>query len=744
MRLEVGALFFARGENKMIFKYCPWPADKEENKIITNETENRISNSGGKFTESLLRCCPCIFRCRRAIGIGYDSAQKISTELSNQLETVTPVIALSLNRNSETIEKVGADEETYIERNRRKSSTHSTNYVESNQEEKTQNQVPSISRAASASSTLSNVSVDGNLKINIENDLPDQNETLNSNKTSRSPSLKISPEDKAFDIISEKLSPIRRNSFDSFTVANTKSPLPLKLDDANIDKPLSSEEEEDEKDNDDDDDDDSFEKTETLVNYNNDKEIFHESENSSEEDNVSRKMARTKSASSILSVETALTARTSAILNSSLLSSQSLRELNEVSPLSKTFSPNKSNPNFSNRSLSNRNSASSLERIRSPQKKWGSSTIDETDAAYPLKNTSFETLDFRNSHIDGTNSNAILAMSRTQTPEIFERENESRIIDSSSSENTQLSQKSPQRFISDTISHKEDTSSTQSTGSEEPLEIVGNESNGNANHHNTVPPAYQLASRRQPTKLNMKPRGNVLRGSRNSEKDKAKIQLQQCFSQLESKDWEVIMKGLQTLSQIAKQSPEQLDSYTPGTIVRLLGKHVRNLRSQVSRAACLAAGDIFGLHIRGIDQDLDVLAGPLLNRTADTNKFLRADSNAALDRMVEYLPPNRTIVMIVNHGATHQNAIVRAATARLLCAVVDRIGPDYVMLLPRDVRDKLLSTGAKLLIDGNLNARNHAKEIFRRLIHCEGFKKALTEAVQESTLRHIEKTLRSL
>lgn len=103
MRLEVGALFFARGENKMIFKYCPWPADKEENKIITNETENRISNSGGKFTESLLRCCPCIFRCRRAIGIGYDSAQKISTELSNQLETVTPVIALSLNRNSETM-----------------------------------------------------------------------------------------------------------------------------------------------------------------------------------------------------------------------------------------------------------------------------------------------------------------------------------------------------------------------------------------------------------------------------------------------------------------------------------------------------------------------------------------------------------------------------------------------------------------------------------------------------------------
>lgn len=87
----------------MIFKYCSWPSDKEDSKIITNENKNRINDSGGKFTESILRCCPCIFRCRRAIGIGNDNAQKISTELSNQLETVTPIIALGLNRNSETM-----------------------------------------------------------------------------------------------------------------------------------------------------------------------------------------------------------------------------------------------------------------------------------------------------------------------------------------------------------------------------------------------------------------------------------------------------------------------------------------------------------------------------------------------------------------------------------------------------------------------------------------------------------------
>lgn len=75
--------------------------------------------------------------------------------------------------------------------------------------------MPIVSRAASASSSISNLSIDGNQKVNIQNN---ENETT-SIKNSRSPSLKIPAEDKAFDIISEKLNPSRRNSFESFIVS---------------------------------------------------------------------------------------------------------------------------------------------------------------------------------------------------------------------------------------------------------------------------------------------------------------------------------------------------------------------------------------------------------------------------------------------------------------------------------------------------------------------------------------------
>ncbi|XP_011344178.2 uncharacterized protein LOC105283262 isoform X2 [Ooceraea biroi] len=226
--------------------------------------------------------------------------------------------------------------------------------------------------------------------------------------------------------------------------------------------------------------------------------------------------------------------------------------------------------------------------------------------------------------------------------------------------------------------------------------------------------------------------------------EKSNRMVQQCFAQLENKDWEVTMKGLKALSQITKQHPEYLDACAAGTIGRLLGRHIKNLRSQVARAACLSASDVFCSQIRGIDQDLDDIAGPLLHRTADTNRFLRADSNAALDQMAQHLPPHKTIGIIVLRGANHQNAIVRAATARLLSDITERIGPDHIMILPRDVKDKLLNAGAKLLMDGNLDARNHAKRLFRRLTRCEGFRKALTDAVPETTLRHIDKTMKTL
>ncbi|XP_063241608.1 TOG array regulator of axonemal microtubules protein 2 [Bacillus rossius redtenbacheri] len=225
--------------------------------------------------------------------------------------------------------------------------------------------------------------------------------------------------------------------------------------------------------------------------------------------------------------------------------------------------------------------------------------------------------------------------------------------------------------------------------------------------------------------------------------DKPRDALQTYFHQLDSPEWEVAMQGLQTLVRLCRHHPDTVQANLHAVLVAL-GRQVRNLRSQVSRAACQAAGELFLALKRALETDLDELVVPLFHRAADTNKFLRADSNAALDRMVETISTGRAIAAICCKGATHQHALVRTTAARLLAGVVTRLGAERTMSLPRDTRDKVLLTGANLLTEGSLDTRCHAKQMFRVLAAQHNLVFVMTEVVPPPLMRNIAKTLQAL
>lgn len=50
---------------------------------------------------------------------------------------------------------------------------------------------------------------------------------------------------------------------------------------------------------------------------------------------------------------------------------------------------------------------------------------------------------------------------------------------------------------------------------------------------------------------------------------------------------------------------------------------------------------------------MDELCAVLLSRTADTNKFLRADGNAALDAMVDNITTSKAVAFVVTKGAKY-------------------------------------------------------------------------------------------
>ncbi|XP_052864470.1 uncharacterized protein LOC128271075 [Anopheles cruzii] len=225
--------------------------------------------------------------------------------------------------------------------------------------------------------------------------------------------------------------------------------------------------------------------------------------------------------------------------------------------------------------------------------------------------------------------------------------------------------------------------------------------------------------------------------------DKPRDALANCLTHLESPNWEQNISGLQFFVRLIRHHPEVIDTQIHLLSVAL-SKQVRNLRSQVARTACKAASEFFTTHRRCIEGEAEDIATHLLHRTADTNKFLRADATQALESMCENLSVARVVHIVAFKGATHQNAVVRTTAAKLLDKIVTQIGAEKVFGLPKETRDKLILTGGHLLLEGSLETRNYTKNMFKKLADHPHYSKVLLEVIPQRTYRNIEKALNSI
>lgn len=695
----------------MIFKYCAWPEEgnqgdkaivlknKESNSIERNQNFNEESRDlrkkEYKIANTILRYCPCAFRCRQPVDIEKEEEDSILTIVTTV--NTTPVIPLRSNPSNETIDKAVKEEE-HNEKNK--------HYFlpDDHFGRKTLN----------VAQTQYEVDNDQQFSSSENNDHQDNEQdvqNIQDDSDFRSSTPERQNVDTAFNIITGQISPPGRDFIVSLD-KKVETEIEVRNISVNDDRSRDWNSDEEFKD-----------RYRTISRNSEYVEYFEENQNDNEV-SISDEIEKIE----VISV----------LANKNL---QSDSENEEILISKKSASSQKSNRSPSRNSVNFETSKSSRCNSRNSSHK---STFEFEDN---------DSIDLnKNKAISSTIQHDII-----QSEELNQSRRESKseespaiIIASRPHSSTEISNYIENRLETSTQIEVNDNLRFFNEPNEN-NDLENGQNKDSSSETNTDPGILKIetqsvepgpTTKRKPSRV---PRISVRsRGRSKGNLEKIKPIVQQCFVQLENKDWEIIMKALKTLSQIAKQQPEYLDICAASTINRLVARQIKSLRSQVARTACLAAGDIFSSQIRGIDQEFDDIAGSLLHRTADTNRFLRSDSNAALDRMIEHLPPHKTITVIVQCGASHQNAIVRAATARLLASIVDRIGPEHTLILPKDVRDKLLSTGARLLIDGNLDARNHAKKMFRKLTHCEGFRKALTDAVPETTLRHIDKTLKAL
>ncbi|XP_014271102.1 TOG array regulator of axonemal microtubules protein 1 isoform X2 [Halyomorpha halys] len=222
--------------------------------------------------------------------------------------------------------------------------------------------------------------------------------------------------------------------------------------------------------------------------------------------------------------------------------------------------------------------------------------------------------------------------------------------------------------------------------------------------------------------------------------DNPKDGLLKTLLQMENPEWEVVMLGLQGLVRLIRHH-SKLVTASSHSVIQSLVNNIRNLRSQVSRGSCQVAKELFDKVGRFLDAELEDLAGTLLSRTADTNKFLRGDALAALESMVDHTNPVRSVGVLINKGAKHQNALVRCSTARLLLRLAKKLGAERTLSLPRETKDMLVITTAKLLTEGSLDTRRFAKEIFQVLSDDPRLFPLISEVVPNNIQRNINKSL---
>ena len=86
-------------------------------------------------------------------------------------------------------------------------------------------------------------------------------------------------------------------------------------------------------------------------------------------------------------------------------------------------------------------------------------------------------------------------------------------------------------------------------------------------------------------------------------------------------------------------------------------------------------------------KSIDSVLTTLLIKIADTNRFIRADSTAALESMTENLTIHKAVSLLHYYGARHKNIPAKTFTARVLGNIVKSISGDKFIEMAIESRD---------------------------------------------------------
>jgi hypothetical protein len=131
-------------------------------------------------------------------------------------------------------------------------------------------------------------------------------------------------------------------------------------------------------------------------------------------------------------------------------------------------------------------------------------------------------------------------------------------------------------------------------------------------------------------------------------------------------DWEQKCSGLSLLQLLISEYPDTITQNLHQVVLILIQEvsvvllfffnliyllKVKNLRSQVARLALAAFADMFKHLKRNMDIELDLTVKALIQKSAESNEFLKSDTDKCLQMMVENVTLQKALQALIAGGA---------------------------------------------------------------------------------------------
>ena len=186
---------------------------------------------------------------------------------------------------------------------------------------------------------------------------------------------------------------------------------------------------------------------------------------------------------------------------------------------------------------------------------------------------------------------------------------------------------------------------------------------------------------------------------------------------LDTDGWPDIFHTIDKLRQLAlHHNSTVLNSSYLHPMVMGVVKQVDNLRSAVCKNALLAISDMFVGFGKSMDGESQNVMPILLKRCSDSSAFLSGSANAALCSMMERSSVQRAITLLMQYGADHKVAGIRAATVNGLSHLATVRINELKVPACKESLDVVKSRLSKFITDPNPSVRSQSREIVRQLV----------------------------